>query len=53
MLILLARYRLAPQYPFPCPLLDCLASYLWLLSQYEPKEIIFAGDSAGGGMALS
>lgn len=46
-------YRLAPQYPFPCALQDCMASYLWLLKTYDPKEIILAGDSAGGGMALS
>lgn len=46
-------YRLAPQYPFPCGLQDALASYLWLLETYDPKEIIIAGDSAGGGLALS
>ncbi|KAJ5223874.1 Alpha/beta hydrolase fold-3 [Penicillium chermesinum] len=46
-------YRLAPQYPFPCGLQDCIASYLWLLKSYDPKEIILAGDSAGGGMVLS
>jgi acetyl esterase/lipase len=47
------EYRLAPQFPFPCALHDCMASYLWLLKSYEPKEIIIAGDSAGGGLALS
>ncbi|KAJ6014160.1 Alpha/beta hydrolase fold-3 [Penicillium herquei] len=47
------HYRLAPQYPFPCGLQDCMASYLWLLETYDPKEIILAGDSAGGGMVLS
>lgn len=47
------EYRLAPQFPFPCALQDCLASYLWLLKSYDSKEIIIAGDSAGGGMALS
>lgn len=46
-------YRLAPQYPFPCGLQDCLASYLWLLKSCNPNEIILAGDSAGGGMVLS
>ncbi|KAJ5666646.1 hypothetical protein N7462_011055 [Penicillium macrosclerotiorum] len=46
-------YRLAPQFPFPCGLQDCMAAYLWLLKSYDPKEIILAGDSAGGGMALS
>lgn len=47
------RYRLAPQFPFPCGLLDCLAAYLYLLTVHEPSEIVFAGDSAGGGMVLS
>ncbi|KAJ5758523.1 hypothetical protein N7520_005679 [Penicillium odoratum] len=46
-------YRLAPQFPFPCGLQDCMAAYLWLLQTYDPKEIILAGDSAGGGMVLS
>ncbi|KAK3316153.1 Alpha/Beta hydrolase protein [Apodospora peruviana] len=47
------RYRLAPQFPFPCGLLDCLATYLYLLTYQEPNTIILAGDSAGGGMVLS
>ncbi len=47
------RYRLAPQYPFPCGLHDCLAAYLYLLIVQEPEEIILAGDSAGGGMVVS
>lgn len=49
----LAEYRLAPQFPFPCALQDCLAAYLFLLNEHDPTEIIFAGDSAGGGMVLS
>lgn len=47
------RYRLAPQFPFPCGLQDCIATYLHLISQQEPSTIILAGDSAGGGMVLS
>lgn len=47
------RYRLAPQFPFPCALQDCLAAYLYLLSIHDPSEIIFAGDSAGGGMVVA
>ncbi|KAJ5753366.1 Alpha/beta hydrolase fold-3 [Penicillium nucicola] len=46
-------YRLSPQFPFPCGLQDSMAAYLWLLESYEPSEILLAGDSAGGGMALS
>ncbi|KAG5984269.1 hypothetical protein E4U55_005427 [Claviceps digitariae] len=47
------KYRLAPQFPFPCGLHDCLAAYLYLLSVQDPSTIIVAGDSAGGGMVLS
>lgn len=46
------RYRLAPQFPFPCGLYDCLAAYLYLLTFQHPSTIILAGDSAGGGMVL-
>ena len=47
------RYRLAPQFPFPCGLLDCLAAYKYLLTVQDPSTIVMAGDSAGGGMVLS
>ncbi|TWU77676.1 hypothetical protein ED733_008227 [Metarhizium rileyi] len=47
------KYRLAPQFPFPCGLQDCLAAYLYLISFQEPSTIVFAGDSAGGGMIVS
>ncbi|CAK7264871.1 hypothetical protein SEPCBS119000_001224 [Sporothrix epigloea] len=49
------RYRLAPQFPFPCGLHDCLAAYLQLLrlQDNDASTIVVAGDSAGGGMALS
>ncbi|KAI2607996.1 alpha/beta-hydrolase [Hypoxylon sp. NC1633] len=47
------EYRLAPQFPFPCGLQDCLAAYLYLLTTQDPTTIILAGDSAGGGMVVS
>ncbi|KAH7312385.1 hypothetical protein B0I35DRAFT_452353 [Stachybotrys elegans] len=47
------RYRLSPQFPFPCGLQDCLAAYLYLLEKQDPSTIVLAGDSAGGGMVLS
>lgn len=49
---MVARYRLAPQFPFPCGLLDCLAAYMYLLTIQPPSTIIMAGDSAGGGMIV-
>jgi acetyl esterase/lipase len=34
-------YRLAPQYPFPTPILDCLTAYEYLLTHgYEGNQII-------------
>ncbi|KAI0010378.1 alpha/beta-hydrolase [Xylariaceae sp. FL0662B] len=47
------EYRLAPQFPFPCGLQDCLAAYLHLLTTQDPSTIVLAGDSAGGGMVMS
>ena len=51
--VLAPKYRLAPQFPFPCGLLDCIAAYLHLLTVQEPNEIVLAGDSAGAGMVVS
>jgi len=47
-------YRLAPEHPFPAALDDAIACYRALLAQgYSPAQIAVAGDSAGGGLALS
>ena len=51
--VIAPRYRLAPQFPFPCGLHDCLAVYMYLLTIQDPTTIILAGDSAGGGMVVS
>lgn len=51
--VLAPRYRLAPQFPFPCGLLDCLAAYLHLLTIQPPETILLGGDSAGGGMTVA
>lgn len=32
---------------------DCLEAYLWLRHHYEPDQIVLAGDSAGGYLALA
>ncbi|KAI9800902.1 MAG: hypothetical protein M1833_003039 [Piccolia ochrophora] len=47
------RYRLAPQFPFPCGLHDCLSTYMYLLTVQDPSTIVLAGDSAGAGMIVS
>ncbi|NOT56208.1 MAG: alpha/beta hydrolase [Deltaproteobacteria bacterium] len=47
-------YRLAPEHPFPAAVDDALAAYRWLLSQnIKPSNIVVAGDSAGGGLAVA
>ncbi|MBN1933202.1 MAG: alpha/beta hydrolase [Anaerolineae bacterium] len=47
-------YRLAPEYPYPAALDDARTAYLWLLkAAIKPAQLILAGDSAGGGLALS
>ncbi|MDU0372377.1 alpha/beta hydrolase [Hymenobacter endophyticus] len=48
------NYRKAPEYPFPAALDDARLAYHWLLRQgYAPANIMVAGDSAGGGLALA
>ncbi|APH55548.1 Caprolactone hydrolase [Granulibacter bethesdensis] len=47
-------YRLAPENPFPAAVEDALAVYRALLdSGIPPARLAIAGDSAGGGLALS
>lgn len=46
-------YRLAPQHPFPCALIDCVSSYLYLQNRFPHARIIIAGDSAGGNLGLA
>jgi monoterpene epsilon-lactone hydrolase len=47
-------YRLAPEHPYPAAVDDALAAYQALLDTgAAPSDIIVAGDSAGGGLAIA
>lgn len=51
--VLLIDYRLAPDYPYPAQVDDALTAYRWLLdSGYESNNIVLAGDSVGGNLAI-
>ncbi|MDO0924072.1 alpha/beta hydrolase [Streptomyces sp. TG1A-8] len=47
-------YRLAPEHPFPAAIEDGVSAYRALLDRgQDPSAIFFAGDSAGGGLAVT
>jgi monoterpene epsilon-lactone hydrolase len=47
-------YRLAPEHPYPAAVDDALAAYEALLHNgTAPSGIAFAGESAGGGLAIA
>jgi len=47
-------YRLAPEHPYPAAVDDALAAYEALLHNgTAPADIVFAGESAGGGLAIA
>ncbi|MXP19861.1 alpha/beta hydrolase fold domain-containing protein [Gordonia sp. HNM0687] len=52
--VFIADYRMAPEFPFPAPLLDAADVYRELLDRgVDPSHLAIAGDSGGGGLATS
>lgn len=56
--VLSVGYRLAPEFPYPAGLLDCMAVFeqkVELLKDFRVNinHVFLAGDSAGGNLALS
>lgn len=50
------EYRLAPEFPDPCPVEDCYAGLVWTAEHadelgIEPGRLLIVGGSAGGGLA--
>ncbi len=52
--VLVVDYRLIPKHTIGMALDDCYDGYTWLRQRgYEPDQIVVAGDSAGGYLALA
>ena len=54
MRVLAIDYRQNPKHIFPAPIEDGVTAFQWLLDQgYQPENIVFGGDSAGGNLTLA
>ena len=54
MSVLTVDYRVAPENPYPAALEDAFAAYCYLIEDgWFAEQIILAGDSAGGGLAMA
>lgn len=56
--VLAVGYRLAPEFPFPTPVDDCVAAVEWAVRHVAEVDlpggrVVLMGDSAGGGLAAA
>ncbi|QUR67736.1 alpha/beta hydrolase [Mycobacterium spongiae] len=51
--VLSVEYRQLPHVSVQASVADCVAAYRYLLRRHPPSEIVVAGDSAGGHLALA
>lgn len=52
--VMCVAYRLAPEFPYPTCIDDALEGYRMLLNNgYLPSQIVFCGESAGGGLCYA
>ena len=56
--VLALNYRLAPEFPFPNGLEDCIHAFQWLQHNspegaQEAEQVFIMGDSAGGNLSLA
>jgi monoterpene epsilon-lactone hydrolase len=51
--VLAVDYRWAPEEPFPAALDDCVAAYRWLIGKVPARDVVLAGDSAGGNIVVA
>ena len=51
--IIFVEYKLSPESKYPSQLRDAMKAYSFLLGKEEKPNIILAGDSAGGNLALA
>lgn len=57
-IVVAIEYRIAPEFPFPTPLMDCVEGLNWLVEKavsigVDPERISIMGESAGGGLAAA
>jgi len=58
LVVVSVNYRLAPEWPFPTGLDDCVAAYRWVMEQgdtlgADTGRMVFAGDSSGSNFAAT